>query len=814
MIRGVVRFACFLLVLTSGIAPAWAQTAPQRPFSQLVDTWTRQLDRIAARVDQPTVLPTEIDALREQATDVRAAAAAYAGIARSDLADTKRLLAPLEPPPAGDKAAAEKQAANQPPDSDAVKAERQRLTDQASISESRVKQCDVIVVRADQLLERMTRLRGQVVLQTLLHRDPSPLSSTVWIRIGAEFRAAMQGLVSAFDVWGRDGLASLRSGEQDLAPLGVWAVVTIALWWAGRALRQRFGRNDAKEPGESNRAIAAAIDGLGLVLVPILAVWLVGRLLIASDPPAPLETLLPELISRIIAFLLVMGVTATALVSDRPAWRVLPFTTSSAQHLVTALRRLMAVGLTVDFLFLVLTTGDNRRSLAAVGALVLAVIVAGLTLPAMSNKSWQAARPEGSELPTMIGGTWWSSTRLLLTVIVLSSIVFALLGFATLASHIHSAVAATCLLVGLALLAHRLMADVLDTIAAPQTPTGRWVRQRLSIAVDRPLRGQLIVLLVFDFLLIVLLGIAIPAAWSIDIDAILRGFGELLRGVKIGSVTISLADIGMAIVTFVVCLVLARVTRNIVRDRVMPTVNAPLPLRQSIDAALNYVGVIVAVLVGISALGIDFTNLAIVLGALSVGIGLGLQNIANNVISGVIMLMERPVKAGDWVSVSGHEGFVRRINIRATEIETFQRTSVIVPNSLFLQNPVVNRTYSDTSSRLEIAITVGFGTDVGKMESILREAALSHPRVLRVPSPIVRFLRIAQTGLDFELLVFVAQLEDRLVVTNALNAAILARLIEEKIIDLKPATEFKLRDLDKLTQAMERTSDGAAPPQE
>jgi small-conductance mechanosensitive channel len=412
----------------------------------------------------------------------------------------------------------------------------------------------------------------------------------------------------------------------------------------------------------------------------------------------------------------------------------------------------------------------------------------------------------------LIGGTWWSAARLLLSVIVLASIVFALLGFATLSSHIHSALAATCLLVGLALLAHRLVADVLDTVAAPQTPTGRWVRRRFGLAVDRPLRGQLIVLLLFDLLLVALLGIAIPAAWSVDIDAILHGFGELLRGVRIGGVTISLGDMGMGIVAFAVCVALTRVVRNVVRERVMPTIDAPMPVRQSIDAVLNYAGVIVAILVGVGALGIDFTNLAIVLGALSVGIGLGLQNIANNVISGVILLMERPVKAGDWVSVNGHEGFVRRINIRATEIETFQRTHVIVPNSLFLQNPVVNRTYADTSSRLDIPVTVGLGTDVARMEAILREAALGHPRVLRVPAPIVRFPRITTTGLDFELLVFVAQLEDRQVVTNDLNKEILARLIEEKIVDPDPAAQFSLRGLDKLAAALTGRSDAAAPP--
>ena len=241
-------------------------------------------------------------------------------------------------------------------------------------------------------------------------------------------------------------------------------------------------------------------------------------------------------------------------------------------------------------------------------------------------------------------------------------------------------------------------------------------------------------LLLFDCLLVLLLAFGLPQAWNVDVDAVQRGFGQLLYGVRIGGVTISLANVGMAILTFAVCLLLARLVRSIVRDRVMPTVDAPMPLRQSIDAGLNYAGVIIAVLVGIGALGIDFTNLAIVLGALSVGIGLGLQNIANNVISGVVLLIERPIKAGDWVSVTGHEGFVRRINIRATEIETFQRTHVIVPNSVFLQNPVINRTYSDTSSRVDILLTVGLGTDVAKFETILRESALDQPRVLRVPA--------------------------------------------------------------------------------
>ena len=799
------------LLLTGAVALAQSTPTPQRPFSQLVDLWTRQLDRIATRTEQAVLLPAEIDALREQATDVRAAAAAAAALARIDLADTKKLLAPLEIKPGTDAAS----------ESDAVKADRERLSELASVSEGRAKQCEVVIARADQLLEHLTKLRGEVVLQNLLRRNASPLSSQIWSSIGPELAASARALSAAMSAWNRGGLAALRSGGQDLTPLAAWAVLTLALWWAGRWLRRRFGRRHAHEPTHRDRTIATAIDGIGLVLVPILAVWLIGKLLAASAPPPPLDVLVPELILRLITLLLVFGMTAAGLAPAHPAWRILPFTDSSAHYLSHALRRLMVVGIVADLIYVALGQANGREAVAAVGSLVLATLVALLALPTLANKAWHAARPEGSELPPMIGGTWWSIARLVLSAVVLSSIGFALAGYAALAAHLHSSIAATCLLIAIGLLLHRLIADLLDAAAAPDTPTGRWVRHRLGLPADSTVRGQLLLLLLFDLILVALLALAIPATWGVDTDAILQGFGQLLRGVKVGGVTISLTNIGMALLAFGVCMILARLIRSIVRDRVLPTVDASLPLRQSIDAILNYAGMLVAILVGVGALGVDFTNLAIVLGALSVGIGLGLQNIANNVISGVILLMERPIKAGDWVIVNGHEGFVRRINIRATEIETFQRTHVIVPNSMFLQNPVINRTYSDTSSRVEIQITVPVATDVAAMEAILREAALGHPRVLRVPAPIVRFVRVGTAGLDFELFVFVARLEDRLVVGNDLNRAILAQLLGRKIINPGAVPEYKIHDLDRLGAMLrnvapgtEGTDDAAAAPKD
>ncbi len=165
-----------------------------------------------------------------------------------------------------------------------------------------------------------------------------------------------------------------------------------------------------------------------------------------------------------------------------------------------------------------------KSAIAPAGALILTTTVALLALPALSNRSRQAARPEGSDLQPMIGGTWWSISRLALTVMVLSSIAFAPAGYATPASHLHAAISATCALIAIALLLHQLVLDLLEAAAAPDTPPGAWVRCRFGLPPDTTIRGQHLVLLLFDAALVLRLAIAIPAAWNVDIDAILDGF--------------------------------------------------------------------------------------------------------------------------------------------------------------------------------------------------------------------------------------------------------------------------------------------------
>jgi potassium-dependent mechanosensitive channel len=323
--------------------------------------------------------------------------------------------------------------------------------------------------------------------------------------------------------------------------------------------------------------------------------------------------------------------------------------------------------------------------------------------------------------------------------------------------------------------------DLVETAAAPDTPSGRWMRQAMGLAADAPLKGRLLLLLLLDLLLLALLSIVLPAIWGVPSDDIVDWMWRLLTGLKIGGHTISLVAILIGVAVFVVALAAFQLLRRTVRENVLPSMELNQTAQYTIDAGLNYVGIVAAALLGITALGVDFSNLALIVGALSVGIGLGLQGLANNTISGIVLLVERPIKVGDWVTVGRHEGSVKRINIRATELQTAQRASVIVPNAEFLQTAVTNWTYADNMSRVDIAITVVHGSDLAKVEAALLKAATDNPLVATTPKPFTVFSKIAPNGLEWELRCFLRNIATTPVARTQLNHAVLDNLAAEGI---------------------------------
>jgi small-conductance mechanosensitive channel len=221
--------------------------------------------------------------------------------------------------------------------------------------------------------------------------------------------------------------------------------------------------------------------------------------------------------------------------------------------------------------------------------------------------------------------------------------------------------------------------------------------------------------------------------------------------------------------------------------RLMPQVHVDPGIRHSVVAGIGYAGYVLAALFAISILGLNLANLALIAGALSVGIGFGLQNIVNNFVSGLILLIERPVKVGDWVVVGDKEGYVKRINVRATEIETFPRAAVIIPNSELLSTAVMNWTHRDKLGRAEVTLSVPYGGDAEMVRDILLACVRGLPAIRPWPQPYVVLRELAPTSLNFAVRGFVDDVENRLFIESDLRFAIYRKLSEHGIdITIRP----------------------------
>ena len=248
--------------------------------------------------------------------------------------------------------------------------------------------------------------------------------------------------------------------------------------------------------------------------------------------------------------------------------------------------------------------------------------------------------------------------------------------------------------------------------------------------------------------------------------------------VSVGSYQFYPAQILLGLGITLVLITLARSITRLIEARLRKRNNSARSSNvEAIVTLAGYGMMCIAVLIGIGAAGIDLSSLAIIAGALSVGIGFGLQNIVSNFISGIILLVEQPIKSGDFIQVNGIEGYVRRVKIRGTEIVTFDYSTVIVPNSELISGAVTNWNLNNDYARISVVVGVAYGSDTRKVAELLQQCAASHPMVISdaemiVPKPSVTFTDFADSALMFKLSCYIQEAEKRFLVSSDLRFAI------------------------------------------
>ena len=252
-----------------------------------------------------------------------------------------------------------------------------------------------------------------------------------------------------------------------------------------------------------------------------------------------------------------------------------------------------------------------------------------------------------------------------------------------------------------------------------------------------------------------------------------------------------------AVLVFALLLTFIGWFKNQLDQRWLAKVRMDRGAKEALVTTSGYVGIAIAVLVALSMAGLQLTNLALIAGALSVGIGFGLQNVVNNFVSGLILLMERPIRTGDWIVVGATQGYVKRISIRSTRIQTFDRADVIVPNSEIISNQVTNWMLSDPYGRLKLPVGVAYGSDVVKVQEIMEKAAYDHPLVVHgiigLMEPKVVFIGFGDSSLDFELWCMLREVDMLMATKSDLYFTIERRFREEGIEIPFPQRDLHVR---------------------
>ena len=326
-----------------------------------------------------------------------------------------------------------------------------------------------------------------------------------------------------------------------------------------------------------------------------------------------------------------------------------------------------------------------------------------------------------------------------------------LFGYPELATFIFNRFIASVLFIGAFVIVRRFISDLLRRSIVFWIKSFKLRKQLLS-------KADFLMTLLVTPLLVLFLIYSLLTLWGMPGAFMLQAVKKLVFGFKVGGINISLISIVTGLLVFLISLTLVKMMKNRLSNNLLNRINMDEGIKHSLISGFSFTGFIISAILAIVAMGVDLSNLAVIAGALSVGIGFGLQDVIKNLVSGIILLFERPFKVGDWVLIGGEEGKIKQINIRSTEVETFNKASVIIPNATLISSSLTNLTHGNNWQRQTIAVGVSYDSDAEQVTKLLLECARSCKKVMKVPAPYVLFKNFGESSLDFELRIYVSDI--------------------------------------------------------
>jgi potassium efflux system protein len=775
---------------SSAPAAAPAPAPPPSPdlsrVGETLDKANAALNDIETTLDRHNLTDADLVAARQLIAPIADSVSAAADKVTPRLTEIKARLDQLGAPP-DDKS---------PPENPSVTEERTAQQQSFSNADELLKRAKLLSVRAEQMKTNIAARRRALFTTSLFQRSTSIADAALWSDVWREAPGNINDVVRLFSDWGARINARFDGWSRLAFWLGLPAIFLAYIPFARASLRL-FARSEAIErPSRFLKILGAWWVALVIAVPPIALTYLVIYGLDAANLTSlRIQSVFDAVGGDVARMAMTFGLARGLLAPTRPNWRLPPISDVAAARLVGVALSVAGILLITRFCEALNDVIDASLAFSVatrgLGALFAAMALAfGLWRVGADSADAECLGPLVTRRQN-----WFAILRglgLAATLVVVAAV---LAGYPTFASFFLDQVIWISGVATVFFMASLLVEEAIGSGFRPTARFGNWLVNRiglqrnslelLGVVLSGALRLAFFLIAVFAAL----------APWGLQQADVPFNLRAAFFGFRVGDVVVSPASIIVAIAIFGLIWAAVHALQRWLDGSLLPHTGLDAALRNSITTSLGYVGFILAAGLAFGYLGLSFDKLAIVAGALSVGIGFGLQSIINNFVSGLILLWERAVRVGDWIIVGGDQGFVRRINIRSTEIETVDRAQVIIPNSSLITGVVKNLVRNDRTGRIVIPVTVAGAADPEKVREVLFAAAKGNDRVLKIPAPQIFFTGMSGAALTFELAAFIADVETMARVRSDLHFEIFKQIKANGFFNAPAADPQKIQIL-------------------
>jgi len=734
-----------------GGVPAHAQPAPN--LAPDYDAWDLIANRASEAIDAARASTNALEDLRILLVNWRDKFNAAQNVNVNAIATAEGQLRALGPPPADGETEAGQ-----------IAAQRASLNEELANLREPIQRAQIAYSRADGMINATDRIIRERQTEELMELGPSPINPKNW-PAGAK---AISSTIEDVRVEVNKALDNpfLRDQVRNDLPLSIFmAILGFVLLFRGRFWADLLVRMIMPQSATSLRRIIDWVMSMGEIVVPFIGYLLINNAVYNSGLVGIRgDLILTELTPAVLIFLIARWLAQGCFPQSEAARPPLALEADDRRA-----GRFYggALGVVISIFYFIRETSGvmNWPDRADVVVLFPVMVLAGLILIRLSGLLRTHARVSAADEPI---DTYRNRlTRLLAKALFLLGIVAPALGavgyFTAAESLLLPSVLSLLLLAGL-LIVQRVIAEVYVLLSGNREEA----------------RDDLLPILI-GFGVVVLSLPAFALIWGARVADLSELWANFTKGIRVGDLTLSPTIFLMLALIFSIGLVLTRLVQGTLKNTVLPKTKMDAGGRNAIVSGVGYIGIFLSAIIAITSAGLDLSSIAIVAGALSVGIGFGLQNIVSNFVSGIILLIERPISQGDWIEVNGQHGTVQEISVRSTRIQTFDRSDLIIPNADLVSGTVTNYTRGNTVGRVIVPVGVAYGTDTRKVEGILRDVARAHPMVLMNPEPTILMTGFGADSLDFEIRAILRDVNWIMSVHSDMNHEIAKRFVEEGI---------------------------------